>query len=400
MTDTSSVRRARLTASPALLRGGFRPFFLAGALWALVVLALFVAALGGAITLPTAFDLVAWHRHEMLFGYLGAVIAGFLLTAIPNWTGRLPIAGVPLAALVALWLVGRIAILCSAWIGPPVAAVLDVGFLLILAFVAGREVVVARNSNLPVVGLVVILAIANGLDHAEAMRVGLPPGLGYRLAIGLVVMMIGLIGGRIIPSFTRNWLTRQNANGRLPAQPTSFDTVTLGLTALALIAWTAAPDFALSGVVLLLAGAAQAARLQRWQGLRAVREPIVVILHIAYLWIPIGLLLLGMSIVTGNFPQSAALHALTAGAMGGMTLAVMTRATRGHTGRDLTAGPATVAIYLLVTLAAAIRVAAPLLPIDYMTAVDLAGFAWIGAFALFLIAYTPMLARPRPDGKP
>jgi uncharacterized protein involved in response to NO len=400
MTDASSLRRARLAASPALLRGGFRPFFLGGALWALVVLALFVTALRGAITLPTAFDLVTWHRHEMLFGYLGAVIAGFLLTAIPNWTGRLPIAGAQLAALVGLWVAGRIAILCSAWIGPPVAAALDVGFLLVLAFVAGREVLVARNSNLPVVGLVVILAVANGLDHAEAMGVGLPTGLGYRLAIGLIVMMIGLIGGRIIPSFTCNWLKKQNAPIRLPAQPTSFDTATLALTALALIAWAVAPGFVLSGVMLLLAGMAQAARLLRWQGIRAAREPIVAILHIAYLWIPIGLLLLGMSITTGRFSQSAALHALTAGAMGGMTLAVMTRATRGHTGRDLTAGPATVAIYVLITLAAAIRVASPLLPIDYMAAIDLASIAWIGAFALFLIVYGPMLALPRPDGKP
>jgi len=394
MTDAASDRRSRLASSPALLRGGFRPFFLGGALWALVVLALFVTSLRGAITLPTAFDLITWHRHEMLFGYLGAVIAGFLLTAIPNWTGRLPIAGPRLAALAGLWVVGRIAILCSVWIGPLVAAVLDVGFLLVLAFVAGREVLAARNSNLPVVGLVMILAVANGLDHAEAMGAGLPAGLGYRLAIGLMVMMIGLIGGRIIPSFTRNWLTKQNATGRLPAQPTLFDKATLALTALALISWTLAPDFALSGVALLLAGGAQAARLLRWQGVRAVREPIVVILHVAYLWIPVGLLLLGMSITTGRFPQSAALHALTAGAMGGMTLAVMTRATRGHTGRELMAGPATVAMYVLITLAAAIRVASPLLPIDYMTAIDLAGLAWMGAFALFLIAYGPMLARP------
>jgi uncharacterized protein involved in response to NO len=399
MTDASSIRRARLAASPALLRGGFRPFFLGGALWALVVLALFVAALTGDVTLPTAFDIIAWHRHEMLFGYLGAVIAGFLLTAIPNWTGRLPIAGLPLAALAGLWVAARAAMLCSAWVGMPVAALLDIGFLLVLAFVAGREVLLARNSNLPVVGLVVILAVADGLDHAEAMGAGLPTGLGYRLAIGLIVMMIGLIGGRIIPSFTRNWLAKQPLPARLPSQPTLFDKITLVLTAAALIAWTAAPASALSGAALLFAAIAQAVRLSRWQGLRAVREPIVVILHIAYLWIPVGLALLGLSIVTGRFPPSAALHALTAGAMAGMTLAVMTRATRGHTGRDLVAGPVTIAVYGLITLAATIRVAAPFLPVDYTTAIDIAGAAWIGAFAMFLWAYGPMLALSRPDGK-
>lgn len=399
MTDGASIRRARLAASPALFRGSFRPFFLGGAIWALVVLILFVCALSGAITLPTAFGIVGWHRHEMLFGYLGAVIAGFLLTAIPNWTGRLPIAGAPLAALAGLWLTGRIAILCSAVVGAPVAAVLDVGFLLTLAFVAGREVLAARNRNLPVVGLVLLLAVADGLDHAEAMGAPLPAGLGYRFAVGLIVMMIGLIGGRIIPSFTRNWLAKQSASTPLPGQPTRFDMAVLAVTGLALVAWVVAPDAAASGYALLLAGAAQALRLARWQGRRALREPIVLILHVAYLWIPVGLGLLGLSIVTDAVQASAALHALTAGAMAGMTLAVMTRATRGHTGRDLVAGPMTVALYVLITLAAAIRVAAPALPIDYLAAIHVAALAWIGAFVLFIIAYGPMLALPRRDGK-
>lgn len=400
MTDGASLRRARLAASPALFRGGFRPFFLGGALWALIVLVLFICALSATITLPTAFDTIAWHRHEMLFGYLGAVIAGFLLTAIPHWTGRLPIAGAPLAALAALWLAGRIAILCSAVVGAPVAAVLDIGFLLMLAFVAGREVLVAHNRNLPVVGLVLLLAVANGLDHAEVMGASLPPGLGYRFAVGLIVMMIGLIGGRIIPSFTRNWLTKQGATGPLPGQPGRLDVAALAVTALALICWVAMPDAAASGYALLLAGAVQIVRLASWQGVRTVREPIVLILHVAYLWIPIGLALLGLSIVTGDFQPSAALHALTAGAMAGMTLAVMTRATRGHTGRDLSAGPMTITLYVLITLAAAIRVAAPILPMSYLAAIHLAATAWIGAFVLFVIAYGPMLALPRPDGKP
>jgi uncharacterized protein involved in response to NO len=400
MTDGASIRRARLAASPALFRGSFRPFFLGGALWALVVLVLFICALSATITLPTAFDTIAWHRHEMLFGYLGAVIAGFLLTAIPNWTGRLPIAGAPLAALAGLWLAGRIAILCSAVVGAPLAAVFDVGFLLTLAFVSGREVLVARNRNLPVVGLVLLLAVASGLDHAEAMGAPLPAGLGYRFAIGLIVMMIALIGGRIIPSFTRNWLTKQGAAAPLPGQAGRFDLAALGITGLALVGWVAAPDATGSGYAMLLAGAVQVVRLARWQGVRAVREPIVLILHVAYLWIPVGLILLGLSIMSGTFQASAALHALTAGAMAGMTLAVMTRATRGHTGRDLVAGPMTIAIYVLITLAAAIRVAAPILPMSYLAAIHLAALAWIGAFVLFVITYGPMLALARPDGKP
>lgn len=172
------------------------------------------------------------------------------------------------------------------------------------------------------------------------------------------------------------------------------------MTALALIDWVVVPDATASGYALLVAGAVQIVRLARWHGVRTVREPIVLILHIAYLWIPIGLVLLGLSIVSGAFQASAALHALTAGAMAGMTLAVMTRATRGHTGRDLVAGPVTVAVYTLITLAAAIRVAAPILPISYMAAIHLAATAWIGAFVLFVIAYGPMLVLARPDGKP
>jgi len=399
MTDPISLRRTRLAASPALLRGGFRPFFLGGALWAIAVIVLFTSALGGAITLPTTFDMITWHRHEMLFGYLGAVIAGFLLTAIPNWTGRLPIAGAPLAALAGLWLAGRIAVACSALIGAPLAAVIDVGFMVTLALVAAREVLAAHNRNLPVVGMAFLLAIANGLDHAEAIGLPLPIGLGYRFAVGLIVMMLVLIGGRIIPSFTRNWLTKRGATARLPTQPGRFDVASLVITALALIGWTIAPDAARTGDALLLAAGIQLVRLARWQGIRALREPIVLILHIAYLWIPIGLGLLGLSIRNGVVQPSAALHALTAGAMAGMTLAVMTRATRGHTGRDLVAGPMTIAVYALITFAAAVRVTAPILPLDYMAAIHLAATAWIMAFALFVLAYGPMLARGRPDGK-
>ncbi|GAM01836.1 NnrS family protein [Sphingomonas parapaucimobilis] len=398
--DAPSARRRRLTASPPLLRGGFRPFFLAGALWAVIVLLLFLCALAGQITLPSRFDPVTWHRHEMLFGYIGAVIAAFLLTAIPNWTGRLPISGAPLAALVGLWAAARGAILFSAWVSAPLAALLGTGFLLALAACCGREVLIARNRNLPMIALVLLLALADGLDHAEALGVALPAGLGYRLAIALVTTMLGLIGGRIIPSFTRNWLARQPQPGRLPGQPTRFDQLVLLLSAAAMLAWTAAPSAAATGWLLLLAGAGQLLRLCRWQGYRTLADPLVAMLHLAYLWIPTGLLLMGAAILTDRILPSAALHALTAGAMASMTLAVMTRATRGHTGRPLLADAATTAAYALILAAGILRVTAQLLPLPYMAAMQLAALAWFGAFGLFLLRYGPMLWRPRVDSKP
>lgn len=202
-------RHDRLMRLPPVLRGGFRPFFFLGALWAVTVVALWLLALTGTITLPTYLDPLAWHRHEMLFGYLGGIIAGFLMTAIPNWTGRLPISGARLAGLTGLWIAARLALLFSAFIGALPAIALDVGFLATLAFVAAREVLAAKNRNLPVVVAVGLFGIADALDHAEALGAAVPTGLGWRLGFTVVLMLVALIGGRIIPSFTRNWLSKQ-----------------------------------------------------------------------------------------------------------------------------------------------------------------------------------------------
>ncbi len=393
-------RHDRLMRLPAFLRGGFRPFFLGGAVWALVVVGLWVAALTGALILPTAFDPLAWHRHEMLFGYLGAVITGFLLTAIPNWTGRPPIAGAPLAALAALWLAARLAILCSAEVGPSLAFGLDVGFLLVLAALAGREIAAARNRNLPIVLVILLFAAASAADHAEALGAFSGTGEGWRGGFALVLVLIGLIGGRIIPAFTRNWPMKQGRKTRFPAPPGRFDIAALLLTAVALGSWVFAPDARWTAFLLLGAGFLQMIRLARWAGLSAVHDPLVFILHIAYAWLPIGLLLLGASILSPAIPATSALHALAAGAMGSMTLAVMTRATLGHTGHPLVANRWTIAIYAMVTLGAALRVGAALIPFDYLRLVELAGLLWGGAFGLFLLSYGPKLLRPRLDGRP
>ena len=397
--DSTIDRRARLLGLPPILRAGFRPFFFLGPVWAIVVITLWLQAMAGAITLPTAFDALSWHRHEMMFGFVGAVIAGFLLTAIPNWTGRLPIAGPRLAGLVSLWIAARLAILFSASIGGLTAMAIEAAFLLTLAGSCAREVLVAKNRNLPVVGVVILFAIAAMVDHLEILGLIGTDQIGWRSGFALILILISVIGGRIIPSFTANWLIKQKQT-RLPGQPSTFDVVSIGATALGLACWAFQIMPGLTAALLFAAGLLQFARLVRWQGYRTVTEPLVLILHLSYLWLPIGLILLGLSIVDMDVPGTAGLHALGAGAMASMILAVMTRATLGHTGRELHADIGTSAIYVLVTVGAILRVSAPWLPVDYLMSVKIAGALWGGAFLLFLALFGPKLLGPRPDGRP
>ena len=393
-----ALRRRRETSSHPFFRGGFRPFFYGGAAWGLIALSLWICSLAGEITLPTALDPLAWHRHEMLFGFVGAVIGGFLLTAVPNWTGRLPIAGWPLAGLFGLWAAARLALLFSAMTGLWLAGVLDVGFFFVLGFVAAREVLEANNRNLPVVGMILLFGAADAVDYLATSNAIPFSDLGWQLAIAIVVLLISLIGGRIIPSFTRNWMAKRGLKIGLPTQPGSFDHFVIGATAVALVAWLSGPTESPIGLVVLAAAALQAARWARWSGYRTFADPLVLILHVGYAWIPIGLALLGLSLM-GIVPRSAAIHALTAGAMATMILAVMTRASLGHTARELKANGATVIIYLLVTAGAVLRVTASLGLIEYNLGIGIAGLAWGAAFLLFLIAYAPVLWRPRLEEK-
>ena len=397
---TLELRKARMATSPPILRGGFRTFFFLGAAWGIVALVLWLCALLGGLELPSAFDPLTWHRHEMLFGFVGAMVAGFLLTAIPNWTGRPPIAGAPLAGLAGLWLAGRLAVLCSSELGPALAAAIDVGLYAVLAVVGAREILAAKNRNLPLVAMVLLFGAANALDHAGAAGLIADGEAGYRAGIALIIVLIAVIGGRIVPTFTRNWLTKRGAADRLPPPANRFDLVTVVATALALLCWVILPSALLTGGLLIGASLLQAARLARWSGWRTARDPLVLILHVGSVWVPVGLLLLGWSILGAGIPRTAAIHALTAGAMATMILAVTTRATLGHTGRELRASPLTVAAYALVTLGALLRVAAPLGLIDYRTGMETAGALWAGAFVLFLIVYAPIVFRPRADGAP
>ena len=389
-----ALRRSRMANSYPFFRGGFRPFFFGGATWAVIAICLWVSSLTGHITLPAAIDPLAWHRHEMLFGFVGAIVSGFLLTAVPNWTGRLPIAGWPLAGLFALWCAARLALLFSGIVTVPMAAILDVGFFFVLGLLAAREVLEANNRNLPVVGMILLFGLADAVDYLCITGLIPMPDLGWQIALSIVVLLISLIGGRIIPSFTRNYLSKQGVRKGLPTQAGKFDLFVIGATAFALLAWLSGPSTAPIGFILLAAAILQFARWLRWRGFRTFADPLVLILHVGYVWVPIGLALLGCRLI-GWIPRSAAIHALTAGAMSTMILAVMTRASLGHTARPLKANAATVVIYLLVTAGAVLRVAASLRLIDYNLGIEVAGTIWGAAFLLFVIAYSPVLWRPR-----
>ena len=386
-------RKRRMAASHPFLRGGFRPFFFGAAGWAVIAIALWLCVLAGGIHLPSRFEGVAWHRHEMLFGFVGAAVSGFLLTAIPNWTGRLPIAGKPLLSLFGLWAAARLAVLFSSRIGFWPAAILDVGLFVSLALLAAREVAASNHRNVPIVGLVFAFGLADAADYAGSAG-PIPGDLGWRSAIGLVTIMISVIGGRIIPSFTRNWMVKRGGSGGLPTQPQALDLLVIVATGISLLFWLTFPDNRLTGFMLMLAAAAQALRLSRWGGHRTGSDPLVLVLHLGYLWIPIGLLLLGLSIAGLDIPQTAGVHGLTAGAMTTMILAVMTRASLGHTGRQLKASPMTVAAYACVTIGALLRVVASLGVGRYLLMLELAGVFWAAGLLLFVIVYRPILWGP------
>ena len=264
-------------------------------------------------------------------------------------------------------------------------------FPVILAGVVAGEIVAGRNwRNLSIVAPVTVLAIANLLMHLEADGANLPRGLGWRLGLAAVIVLISVVAGRIVPNFTRNWLAkRQIVN--LPVVPGGIDRAALGVLHVGLLAWVFLPEFQPVGVILLLGAALNLWRLLRWRGFTTTAEPLVLVLHFGYAWLVLGVTLLGLALIDAHLPQSAVIHALTAGTIGTMTLAVMTRATRGHTGRALAADRATVAIYLLVNVAAIVRVTAAIGETWTIPLLVASGTLWIGAFALFVFCYGPML---------
>ena len=390
----SSAQRIRDYSGPAVLSFGFRPFFLAGALWSALAVAIWIGVLSGFWSVPTAFSPVDWHIHEMIYGFFPAIAAGFLLTAVPNWTGRLPIVGLPLLYLFLLWLAGRATVFLSAWYPPAIAVVADLMFLAVLGWVIGREIVAAKKlKNLTVLAGVALLLTGNALFHMEAAS-GSSGGYGARLGIATAIMLIMLIGGRIVPSFTRNWLAKRSSRV-LPSPFGTIDVAALVTGVAALACWVVTPDGAATLVLSAVAAVVHIVRLSRWAGHMTLAEPLVTILHAGYLFVPLGFALLAGSIYDPQtFTPSAALHAWSAGAVGLMTLAVMTRASLGHAGRELTASGPVILIYLAIILAAVLRILAALDSASGMW-LELSALGWVLAYIGFAMIFAPVLLARR-----
>ena len=389
----NAIPRLRDYRGPVLLSYGFRPFFLLGSIWAGLEVLAWLPMFYGELSVASAFSPRDWHVHELLFGYVPAIVAGFLLTAIPNWTGRLPLQGRPLAVLVAAWLAGRFAVTLSDSIGWLGAAVLDCTFLLLMVVVIAREIIAGKNwRNLKIVGLLGLLTIGNIVYHIEAHLEGVAL-YTTRVGIAVTLTLIMVIGGRIIPSFTRNWLARRGP-GRLPAPFARFDEDCIVLSVCSLALWVAIPDELTTGAMMIAAAMFNAVRLSRWAGDRTISDRLELVLHVGYAFVPHGFLLTGHA-AFGLVAPSAGIHAWTVGAIGIVTLAVMSRASLGHTGRDLLASPALQATYGLVVIAALTRICAALHPEWGNALLPAAAVGWAAAFLGFAALFAPLLCLPK-----
>ncbi len=377
--------------------GAFRPLFLCAGLLAIVAVVWWVASVAHGIAAPGLGTGSWWHAHEMIFGFGGAAIGGFLLTAIANWTGRPPISGPMLMALTASWIIARLSIGFSDQL--PLVATLcgALGYFVFLLALGLRELVAARNyRNMRVLAVIAMITLFDGLFIAACLAgIALDPAIIYQTAILTIILLIGLIGGRVIPAFTRNWMQREAITAPMPAMFDRFDMICLGSIVAGIVALILDPFGSMSGYMLMLAGGLHLIRLIRWRGIYSWREPIVAMLHLGYVWVPVGLFLLGASILWPEILNSRdALHALTSGAMACMVLAIAGRAALGHTGRELRAGVALNSAFALIWLSTVLRVVVGFAEAEYIVILATATLMWIGGWLAFLIGYGPVLLGP------
>ena len=363
------------TPTSAFLSSGHRPFFLAMSAYGALALGIWVLGLSGYVSVGPG-----WHGHEMIFGFAVAAMAGFLLTAVPNWTGRPPVVGTELLFLVVLWVLGRLAISTGFW------PWLDCLFLPVLTARILYDIAISRNWRNILVPLILILLA--GLNVVFYFG---DPAQALRLSIYVITGLMALIGGRIVPNFTANALQENDAPYKAPRFRKSIDHVSIPSILVLVAAETFFPGSILTGLLAFLAASILLIRMVWWRTLQTRRTPLLWILHVGYIWIPIGYFLKALSDIWGIFDSSAALHALTTGSIGVMILAVSSRAALGHSGRSLSADQTTVFAYILVILAGAVRVFGP---ID-LYALEISGALWVLGFGLYTIVYWPILTKPR-----
>jgi len=390
-----AIERRGAGSEPALFSYGFRPFFLGAAWFAGLAVPAWIVMLAAGLGSTGLAAPREWHVHEMLFGFLPAVITGFVLTAVPNWTDRPAIKGRLLMGLFALWLTGRL-VLAWPWLPPVLAACIDAAYLVMLAGLLWREIGGGKSwSHAPIGVLLTLYAVANLLFHFFALT-GRATDLPERLALGLDMTLLAFIGGRVTPNFTREFLVQ----ARRPEKPVRFsrlDMLAIGVVAVASTIWAMFSHEALAGWLLIVAGVVNLARLARWYGWLTWREPLVFVLHWGYAWLALAMILIGGATLGAGLAQEDAVHALTTGAVGVMTLGIMTRASLGHTGRARHADSTTVAMYALVTCGAILRVMGTTTGLPTTLVLSSAAACWSGAYLLFALVYGPYLLRPSLD---
>ena len=381
----------------ALWGTGFRPFFLLGALWATILLPLWVLRIYGVIGAPILFDPMTWHAHELLFGFTSAIIAGFLLTAAQNWTGETTAKGTALKWLVLLWIIPRVALIYS---GPAPTAVvyltsaLDLAFLPALAFFVGRPIFkVGHPRNRPIVYLLLIMSAGNFAVHGQALGLFDLPTRGKMVAVDVITLLMLIIGSRVVPMFTRNKLNVEFVRRK------GGDYLSNYLVGTLLLFDIINEQGQLVGGIALVAGLATLYRMSGWRFGRTLKTPMLWSLHLGYAWIGVSLILRGLGGLEFGIPQSAAIHGMTAGAIGTLTIAMMTRVSLGHTGRKIVSKPLNTVSFVLMTVTAIVRTFGPIVAPGHPAIIDGAATGWVLAFAIYLVTMTGTLLTPRPDGK-
>ncbi len=382
---------------PNWLDYGFRPFFLLAAAYAVLAPLLWLTRLAGTTWAGAPLDPLAMHGHEMITGFAGAAIAGFLLTAVPSWTGRPQRRGMLLLALVGLWLLARAVNTAAAGLPWWLAALTDGAMWLLLWGCIADDIAQARQGRQwPILVVLAVLGFWSTAFHAAAAgHLGLSAHQINTAQLHTVLLLVVIIAGRIVPAFTRNWGSAKGMT-RPPVSRTVTEVLAVATTLAVAVAHTL--GLAALGPLALAAALAHAVRLSFWRGLATTREPLLFVLHVGYAWVVIGYVLLSLG-GFGLIAASVGVHALGLGVIGTMILAVMTRAGLGHTGRKLHASPALVAAFVLVNLAAVFRVVVALAPATGMAGLWVSGLAWFAAFGLFLAVFWPILTGPRADAK-